>query len=243
MSPPGSPGDGDRVALAGGVDRRRLFVLTGGDGVGKTTVLREVAKRRPEWEVGSYRPADWLPHRALPHLDWQLERHPRTVVHALEPASRAALLLTIMMSHWEVWLRPRLEAGRVVLMDSYFYRFYAKERVRRSSPEFFHRALEALPDAGTVFLADLPPRDAAERLERFDVYEVRESATIDDFVAFQLEVRAALEDLLARRSCRVENLDAAGPPGEVAGRLITRIEHRLADPRPAATLAMPEGRP
>jgi thymidylate kinase len=206
----------------------RFFVVSGGDGAGKTTMLERLAALRPEWEVGSYRPADWLPHERLPHFDWQLERHPKTVVHRLEPLSRAGFFLSMISAHWEYWILSRLEAGKVVVVDSYYYRFYAKERVRGSAPEPFYAVLELLPSAAALILAELAPERAAERKRSFDRYEVGSSADREDFLAFQRRVLEELRAVARRTGTPLVRLDADRPADEVAEDLAAIVEGRLA---------------
>jgi len=205
----------------------KFFVVSGVDGAGKTTMLARVAAQRPEWQVGSYQPQDWLPQEQAAHFEWALSRHPKTVVHRLAPLSRAGFFLSMMSCHWDYWIQPRLEAGRVVVMDSYYYRFYAKEKVRGQAPDFFFRGLESLPSAATLILADLPLETAADRKQRFDPYEVAEVADREDFLAFQSRVLVELQAVCRRSETPLLRLDAARPQEEVGKRLVELIDRQL----------------
>ncbi len=204
----------------------RLFVLGGIDGAGKTTLLRRVASLRPEWAVGSYHPRDWLPHPDLQHFDWCLQRHPKTAVARAAPRVRAAFLVSMVLSHFESWLRPRLEAGRVVLLDSYHFRFQAREAARGSLPEFMVRAFAELPAADAVILAELSPRAAASRKTEFDPHECFERTDAEDFIRFQSAVLVELERLARAGSREVVRLNAALPAATVADQLIDVVEAR-----------------
>ena len=206
----------------------RFFVVTGIDGAGKTSLLARLRELRPEWAISSYQPADWLPDAELPHFDWELERHPKTVVHRLHPGSRATFFLNMFFAHLEYWIKPRLEAGRVVVMDSYYYRFAAKERVLGRVPQFFYEALDELPEAGTIVVAELDPAVAAERKRVFDTHEVFDEPSEESFLAFQRAVVDELEPILEASGARLERVDASRPPEQLAREVLDRIESRLA---------------
>lgn len=207
--------------------RKRFFVLTGGDAAGKSTLLEAVARLRPDWAVGGLDPSAWLPDSRLPHLEIFARLHPREVLHDLEPHARATMLLNLLASHWEYWTRPRLAAGQVVVLDSYYYRFYIKERLRGIVPDYFYAALDSLPDAGTVILARVDPTVAFRRRQRFCVHEVYSESTEADFVRFQGDVLANLRDLCRGRCQEWLEIDAERPPEAVARDFVSCVEEKL----------------
>lgn len=207
--------------------RRRFFVLTGGDAAGKSTLLARVAALRPGWAVGGLDPATWLPDARLPHLDVFARLHPREILHGLAPHARASLLQHLLACHWEYWTRPRLEAGQVVVLDSYYYRFYIKEKLRGIVPDYFYAALESLPDAGTVVLARLDPAVAFRRRPGFCVHEVYSESTEADFLRFQNDVLAALETLCRARCGHWLELDADRDGDELARDFVALVEAQL----------------
>jgi len=205
----------------------RFFVVTGIDGAGKSSLLQRVRKLRPDWEVSSYQPADWLPHERLPHFDWEFERHPKEVVHQLAPRSRASFLLNMFFAHWDYWIAPRLAAGKVVVMDSYFYRFVAKERVLGRVPDFFYDAVSDLPGANVVLLASIAPEEAARRKTTFDTHEVFDESTEESFLAFQYAVLEHLEAICKESGSRVVSFDATASQEEVAAAVVHQIDEEL----------------
>lgn len=209
------------------VQTENFFVVTGIDAAGKSTLLKRLTELRPDWSVGSYEPDCWLPQADLPQFEWARNRHPRDVVHQLEPFSRASFFLHMIFCHWEYWIKPRLLDGRVVVIDSFYYRFYAKEKIRGLAPDFFYQALDRLPDPHTVVFADVTPEIAARRRSQFDVYEVDGTADVDGFHRFQKELTKGLIALCGDRCKRLCRIDAASTPERVAAELLETIEARL----------------
>lgn len=207
--------------------QQRFFVLSGGDAAGKSTLLQSVAKLRPDWAVGGLDPSTWLPDERLPHLEFFSRVHPREVLHGLTPHARATLLLNLLASHWEYWTRPRLAAGKVVVLDSYYYRFYIKERLRNIVPDFFYAALESLPDAGTVILARVDPAVAFRRRQRFCVHETYSESTEADFIRFQNDVLTGLRGLCQARCNTWLEIDAEQPAESAARDFVASVEAQL----------------
>lgn len=205
----------------------KFVVLTGGDGVGKSTLLKTVAKLRPDWSVGSLDPEDWLPQSALPHMAWATLRHPRTVIHDLLPMSRATTLLNYISCHYEYWIKPRLVAGDVVIVDSYYYRFYVKEKLKGKMPDFFARALELLPDARLAVIATLSPDICFSRRDEICVHEIYDSPSRDDFVRFQQDVVESLSSLCRERCRQSVNIDANCPGEQLAENFIRVVSDNI----------------
>jgi len=214
-------------AVAGAETTSRLFVLCGIDGAGKTTMLRQAAARRPDWEVGSYEPKSWLPHPDLPHFAWCLEHDPRLVTAALTASTRAAFLASMVVTHFDYWVRPRLTAGSVVLMDSLHYRFLARAQVRGETTALLEAAAADLPWPDMLVLAELDPEVAARRKDGFDPHECSRDPTVGDFVAFQAEVQDALRRMGRTRVRSFSTLDASGPPDAAADQLIALLDPQL----------------
>jgi len=219
--------------LGHAVPTQRFIVVTGIDGCGKTTLLANLARRRPDWAFGSYQPADWLPHSELPHWEWALRTHPKLIFNTLAPHSRAALFLSLVMAHWEYWIAPRLRSGRVVVMDSYYYRFYSKERVAGVVPNYFFKSLETLPKPRLILLLDLTPEEALLRKSELDAHEVDTEPTGAAFLRFQSAVRSHLYQCTQTGDAIVDVLDAGLSPDELADLALSRIERHLLETEPS----------
>ena len=204
-----------------------FFVLTGGDRVGKSTLLASLASSHPEWEIAGLNPQDWLPVPDLPHLDWALDRHPRTVIHHLTPIARATTLLNYIACFYEYWLQPRLLDGKVVIVDSYYYRFYIKEKLKQLVPDFFYQALDLLPNANTAVIATLAPEIAYQRRDEFCVHERYEGDSIKSFLDFQSDVSTELSYLCNERCVSTQFIDANQPPDKLLQAFIDIVQQQI----------------
>lgn len=203
----------------------RLLVLTGIDGSGKSTTLSLLARENPDWEVGTYDPEAWVSSQALPHLEWMLKRDPREVVGHLPPVARASFLGHMILCHWDAWLRPRLESGATVLMDSFFFRFWARERAWAGEPELLANMLRNLPRVDGAVLLDVRPEIAAARKGGFDPNETGGPKDGDGarsaFVRFQEKVYVELQEACQRWSQRLAVISSNQSPetvSQMAGR-------------------------
>jgi thymidylate kinase len=198
----------------------RLFVLTGIDGAGKSTILSCLAQQFPSWEVGSYTPRNWLSAESHPQLAWMLEQDPRPVVGRLAPAARASFLGHLVLCHWQSWLQPRLAHGATVLMDSYFFRFWARERAWGQEWALFERMVSHLPPADCSLLLQVEPAVALSRKTAFDPNETGGLTTVagqhNAFLQFQEKVAIELDHACRRWSKRHVIISGHEPPEHVA---------------------------
>jgi len=216
-----------RGASVAGLAARRLYVLTGIDGAGKSTALRRVAALRQEWAVGSYDPQDWLPQPELPDFDGFLERHPRELAADLSPPERDEFLARLILAHWRHWVRPRLESCRVVLLDSFHYRFRVKQALAGGPTRAMTEAVVSLPTPRAVVLLELEPRRAARRKLSFDRHECLEERTVEGFVRFQTVLGRELGGLCGTECRDLITVDGSGSIEDVVERLIDLVERRL----------------
>jgi thymidylate kinase len=207
-----------------------FFVLSGHDGSGKSTAIALIRALRPQWSVGSYEPRDWLPDPRLARFDWMLTKHPRELAASLSPAERARFLLDLITAHARHWLEPRLRQGRVVLMDSYIYRFGVKEGLMGDGGEWFVRALDALPRPRAVLHLDLDPGVAWARRPAPRFNEHAGEPTREGFARFQAAVAEGVRAWCQRTGVGWGALPADAPPQEVAGRIVAGVEGALRAP-------------
>ena len=205
-----------------------LVVVSGIDGAGKSTLLRGLAARRPDWQIGSYEPADWLPQPELPHFEWALAQHPRHVVAGLSPRARSAFFVDMIVSHWEYWVAPRLERDELVVLDSFYHRFMIKEELRGRSTELMRAAFEELPNPDLVLLTRTPLAIGLGRKKVLDANDVESSASPADYLSFQQRLLARLVDYLGERSVPTVAVDGSRAPAEVAADAEREIVDALA---------------
>lgn len=149
----------------------RFIVLTGIDGAGKSTLQAALAKRNPDWEIGSYDPRTWVTSHQTPQLAWMLTQDPRPIVGQLPFLARDSFLTHMVLAHYESWLWPRLMDGATILMDSFFFRFWAREQVRHGTSRLLATLPEILPRADCTIFLQIQPELALQRKNDFDLCE------------------------------------------------------------------------
>ncbi len=142
---------------------RQFFVLLGPDGAGKSSVLAEVARRRPSWRTLSTDKELTAEKYAL------ITQLRRNVVEDVLPelgGAYSADFLASLMQTAVVHLRDRMTAqdpGTPLLMDSYYYKILAKCRLAgvRAGPLFSW--WRSFPQPRGVLYLDVAPESAWRR--------------------------------------------------------------------------------
>lgn len=221
---------GDPVVVA---SRRRskprrptgcFVVILGDDGSGKSTLMNSLRSSRAAWRYVSADPRDLFPTPGLEFMNWTLRHHPREYLQVLRPYSRASLLLSILMLQFEYFIRPALVAGRVVVCDSYYFRFLAKERLLNPAGASVLEALRRLlPKPDLVVTLDVPEKECFRRkLKRLSTFEHIGPSSLSGFIALQVAVRRELSVLL--RGITHATLDGDRPIVVVANESVEIIE-------------------
>lgn len=190
----------------------RFVCLLGIDGSGKTSILNALASRAPEYTV-----IDWHPFVGVSQIPtFPPGLHHAEVLERLGSHSRAALLLYFVSLEFDLLIRPAVAEGRAVIVDSYWYKFAAKERVIGIAPAYLYEAYGALPHPRKVVFLDTPPEVAFGRKKTFTSYEARGGKW--NFVPFQAAVRAEMLRLISDLPHVI--LDGCLPPPELAALLL-----------------------
>ncbi|RLE72730.1 MAG: hypothetical protein DRZ80_06955 [Thermoprotei archaeon] len=150
----------------------KFWVITGIDYSGKTTILREIAKKK-------FSSLHWSDLKTVPWIKPVLER-PYDIVFEMGKMSRASFILLVASTMFEVMMRKK-----IVLVDSYWYRFYVKEKIFGLSELEILKTLFKLPRPVKVFYVELPPEEAYIRSRGvFTRYESFDN-TKEGFLKFQ----------------------------------------------------------
>jgi thymidylate kinase len=177
----------------------KLAVLLGGDGAGKSSVLRKLRELRPDWSYASIDPPELYPLPGLDYMNWALETPPRTYITTWGPLSRASFLAHALSLCYEERIAPALARGEIVLCDSYHYRVRAKERMLRSPGAYLVAALAGLmrvPDL--VMWLDVDPQTAWLRNGGLcQDYETIKDHSFEGFREMQEGVKKLILDDLA----------------------------------------------
>lgn len=141
----------------------RFVVVEGIDGTGKTTLVAELRRRLDEAGIpclASREPTDSPAGRRIREI--AREGRDRT-----SPEAELELFLEDRRAHVADTILPALAAGRVVLLDRYYYSTMAYQGARGLDPaaiEARHRGFAPEPDL--LVLLELDPRTALDRVTR-----------------------------------------------------------------------------
>jgi thymidylate kinase len=185
--------------------RGRFLVLLGIDGSGKSTLLFCMAKagvQTASWhELRSHE----VPATLAPNV-------PTSVKNRLTPLARAMFIGGHLVAQYEYLVRPRIEAGLTTVLDSYYYKLLAKERLLG----FAHPALEQLcaelPQPDGIIYVDVDPRESYRRKKGcFSSYEHFGAPSQDSYVAFQTQLAMSLHSSASAAAAHVV-IDGSYPP-------------------------------
>lgn len=135
-----------------------LIAIEGIDGAGKTTQARLLAewfRRRGDDVVLSKEPTTGPWGRKIR----ESAKHGRM---SLEEEIKVFTL--DRKEHVETLIAPSLAAGRIVILDRYYYSFIAYQGARGADPNELARASEFAPVPDVAFLLDIDPSTSLDRI-------------------------------------------------------------------------------
>lgn len=188
-----------------------FWVITGIDYSGKTTILRKIAKTGiPSLHWSDLREVKWI--RPI------LER-PYDIVFEMGPMTRASFLLLVASTMYEYAME-----NNITLIDSFWYRFYVKEKIFGLSDIKILEALFNLPKPKAVFYIELSPNIALKRCGgKFTPYESF-SEKEEDFIRFQSLLDRELKELLKYLKLNVIYIDGTENLNYIANKMISIIK-------------------
>jgi len=188
----------------------KFSVITGIDYSGKTTILRYIGSRE-------FPSLHWSDLHNIPWIRPVLEK-PYEIVFEMGPLSRASFLLLVASTMFEA-----MQKRRIVIVDSYWYRFYVKEKLYGLSELSILKTLFKLPKPESVFYVELSPEEALERSKgRFTQYETF-GPSPEDFIRFQTLLDKELRSLLHEQDLNVIYLDGRREIEELGEHIIKTI--------------------
>lgn len=140
-------------------DRSILLAVEGIDGAGKTTQVRLLARRLQAAgleTIVSKEPTDGY---------WGRKIRRSAVEGRLPLDEELRTFIYDRTEHLEVVIRPALDAGKIVILDRYFYSTIAYQGSRGADVRALQQEMESIfPIPDTVFLLDLNPVVALSRI-------------------------------------------------------------------------------
>ncbi|MGQ4892929.1 MAG: hypothetical protein ACP6IP_10685 [Candidatus Njordarchaeia archaeon] len=192
-----------------------FWAITGIDYSGKTTILKILQKK-------GIPSLHWSDLRSIPWIEPVLEK-PYEIVEKMGSLSRAAYILLVASTMFEV-----MQKNKIRLVDSYWYRFYIKERLFDVSDINILNTLFKLPNPIEVFYIEIDPEIAFERSKgMFTSYESF-GPKKEDFISFQTLLDAELKSLLRVLGLNVIHLDGELGAEKLADFIYDRITRKLA---------------
>lgn len=151
-------------------ERGWLIVFEGIDGVGKSTqanALAEALEARGYDVVRSREPTDG---------PWGRRLRQSQAEGRLAPEEELDLFLRDRREHVETLIQPSLAAGRIVILDRYYFSTIAYQGARGFDPEDLRARNEAFaPPPDLLIILDLPAEAGLRRIQE------KRGATLDSF--------------------------------------------------------------
>ncbi|MEL7530538.1 MAG: hypothetical protein AAFN10_04480 [Bacteroidota bacterium] len=198
---------------------KKLICITGGDGVGKSTLVDALVQQLPDvyeadiWDLLKS-PTESLPFQSKHQID--------DFLCALTPDSRLLFLAHALM--WSIDTAMASEKS-TILLNSYYYKYFATELALGADPALVHALGERFPQPALVIHLDLALREAVKRKKVLSRYEcgLSQEPSPDSFLAFQSKALAQwqtfdqrgwhhLDARLSPQALQTASLNIIAPP-------------------------------
>jgi thymidylate kinase len=201
--------------------RARFCVLLGSDFSGKSSVLREVGRQ-----------SDWVPvsydDEFVPEQFGFIRRLKPDLMRTILPnvASFSPEMLIAWLHVTELFIRDaslgHLEAGRDVIVDSYFYKMLSKCVLRGMGEDPVVKTWRSFPRPDRVIFLRMTPEQLDERvpdLHRLNVLEHYEAApSREGFLSFQRDLQEKM--LVEVHGLPLDTLDGGAPREMLVGQVM-----------------------
>ena len=137
-----------------------LIAIEGIDGAGKTTIVKFLKDKLKE------RGYDVVTFKEPTDSEWGSKIRQAFRDHSPKPEDELELFLRDR--EWDVKhnILPALKAGKIVIMDRYYYSTIAYQGARGIDPEFIRKLNEKFPKPDLVIILDVKPETALERIKK-----------------------------------------------------------------------------
>lgn len=199
----------------------RFIVLVGIDGSGKSSLLASV-------DVPGLTRTSWRDLRGCEMSSALVPEAPTAIKSRLTGLARAMFIGGHFVAQYEQLVRPELERGRDVLLDSYWYKVLAKERILGELHPALTELCLLLPVPDAVILVEVEPSTAFIRKRgRPTSYEYLHTCDLNGFVRFQERLREELDKELADHPA-VHRVDGGRDIASVRRSAVELIEQHAA---------------
>ena len=200
-----------------------LIVFEGIDGSGKTSQVRRLAQRLIDLGyhvVTSKEPTDGPYGRRIKLIAAE-GREGVTARQELD------LFLKDREEHVREVVGPALDAGRIVILDRYYFSSMAYQGALGIDPDLIQRENEAFaPVPDIVVLFEISPKESLGRIVRGRSAGTDQGFEREDYLARVWEIMAGFNAPYVRK------VDATGPAHVVTARIWTLVEEVLEGTRP-----------
>jgi thymidylate kinase len=170
----------------------KFVVLVGIDGSGKTTLLSRISLQgviTTSWrELRSHE----VPATLAPDA-------PTRIKNRLPGLSRAMFIGGHLIAQYEYLVRPELEDGAHVVLDSYYLKLLAKERLFGTVHPALEDLCRELPQPDGIVYIDVPPQLSYQRKGGvLSPYEYDGTPTQANYIRFQAKLAGAIKKQMAQ---------------------------------------------
>lgn len=198
-------------------------VIIGPDGAGKTSLLGLL---KQNMHCLSVSPVELYSEHPLPNMKWTQEHKVREIVLPLKPKSRAAFFISHIFQFVEYALDPSLRNKESILVDSYWYRYYAKEcLLNPTAAGHIKSSFSELKKPDLVIFLNVSLSTAFHRKEYITDYETYDASGGEDaYIAFQEDVLNIVKNTLENQGVRYIEFNRSNSLAEDATEITNLIQ-------------------
>lgn len=170
-----------------------LIVITGPDGSGKSTACTMISKFL-ERHYGQHNVADVSPWDVAPQL-FSSRTSAREYLSTLDEPARALIILFGLQRTLDL---ARKKNPKVILFDSYWYKYAVSEIGRGESKAWLFDAVKIFPKPDLTFYLHISPKNAASRKREIRNYECgieSGTASVEQFIDFQTSLQPIWQEV------------------------------------------------
>ncbi len=202
-----------------------LICVTGPDGSGKTTQIARLAERlEGRGKVKAAAVTIWdllLDPASRGRVAFRTPAEVDSYLEILHPTSRALFLYHCLYEALRLALRRK---AQVLLLNAYWYKYYAVEVAHGGSPEELRSLARIFPQPALTFYLRVDPEEAFRRKAGLSGYETGFASprSREAFVSFQGKAQEALHSLALELG--FVELNGRESPDSLAERILERIQ-------------------